>query len=168
MHRATAHEAKLSKDVPFVAEELKKAGFKTAMFSSNGYVSGKWGFDRGWDVNRNFIRESLPNGSEYLWKTAKAWLAPIAAKREFAYLATIEPHVAYTPRKEFLVKYWDKPYVGPIKPVLSGVQLGLRFNIEKLVAVLAGSAILQRRAHFFARLAHAGKNNAIAAYSDAT
>jgi len=125
VHRATAHEAKLSKDVPFVAEEMKKAGFKTAMFSSNGYVSSKWGFDRGWDVNRNFIRESLPNGSEYLWKTAKAWLAPIAAKRQFAYLATIEPHVAYTPRKEFLVKYWDKPYVGPIKPVQSGVQLGL-------------------------------------------
>ena len=48
------------------------------MFSSNGYVSSKWGFDRGWDVNRNFIRESLPNGSEYLWKTAKAWLTPIA------------------------------------------------------------------------------------------
>ena len=55
---------------------MKKAGFKTAMFSSNGYVSSKWGFDRGWDVNRNFIRESLPNGSEYLWKTAKAWLTP--------------------------------------------------------------------------------------------
>ena len=67
------------------------------MFSSNGYVSSKWGFDRGWDVNRNFIRESLPNGSEYLWKTAKAWLTPIAAKKQFAYLATIEPHVAYTP-----------------------------------------------------------------------
>ena len=125
VHRATAHEAKLSKDVPFVAEDMKKAGFKTGMFSSNGYVSSKWGFDRGWDVNRNFIRESLPNGSEYLWKTAKAWLTPIAAKKQFAYLATIEPHVAYTPRKEFLVKYWDKPYVGPIKPVLSGVQLGL-------------------------------------------
>jgi len=125
VHRATAHEARLSKDVPFIAEDMKKAGFKTAMFSSNGYVSSKWGFDRGWDVNRNFIRESLPNGSEYLWKTAKAWLTPIVAKREFAYLATIEPHVAYTPRKEFLAKYWDKPYVGPLKPVQTGVQLGL-------------------------------------------
>ena len=125
VHRATAHEARLAPEVPFVAEQLKKAGFKTAMFSSNGYVSSKWGFDRGWDVNRNFIRESLPNGAEYLWKTAKAWISPPAAKRQFAYLATIEPHVAYTPRKEFLVKYWDKPYVGPIKPVQSGVQLGL-------------------------------------------
>ncbi len=125
VHRATAHEARLSKDVPFIAEDMKKAGFKTGMFSSNGYISSKWGFDRGWDVNRNFIRESLANGSEFLWKTAKAWLTPIAAKRQFVYLATIEPHVAYTPRKEFLAKYWDKPYVGPIKPELSGVQLGL-------------------------------------------
>lgn len=125
VHRATAHDGKLSKDVPFVAEELKKAGFKTGMFSSNGYVSGKWGFDRGWDVNRNFIRESLPNGSEYLWKTAKAWIAPNVTKKQFAYLATIEPHVAYAPKKEFLVKYWDKPYTGPIKQNQSGVQLGL-------------------------------------------
>jgi choline-sulfatase len=125
VHRATAHESKLSKDAPFVAEEMKKAGFKTAMFSSNGYISGKWGFDRGWDVNRNFIRESLPNGSEYLWKTAKAWITPGLAKRQFVYLATIEPHVAYAPKKEFLVKYWDKAYAGPIKMNLSGVQLGL-------------------------------------------
>ena len=39
------------------------------------------------------------------------------------YLATIEPHVAYAPRREFLAKYWDRPYRGPIKPPLSGVQL---------------------------------------------
>ncbi len=125
VHRATAHEARLSPEVPFVAEELKKAGYKTAMFSSNGYVSSKWGFDRGWDVNRNFIRESLPNGADYLWKTAKAWIGTGIEKRQFAYLATIEPHVAYTPKKEFLAKYWDKVYTGPIKPVQSGVQLGL-------------------------------------------
>ena len=161
VHRATAHEAKLSKDVPFVAEELKKAGFKTAMFSSNGYVSGKWGFDRGWDVNRNFIRESLPNGSEYLWKTAKAWLTPIVAKKQFAYLATIEPHVAYTPRKEFLVKYWDKAYTGPIKPVQSGVQLGLikagklkvNDNDKKYLEALHDGEISQSDAAFAAFIA---------------
>jgi arylsulfatase A-like enzyme len=161
VHRATAHEAKLSRDVPFVAEEMKKAGFKTAMFSSNGYISSKWGFDRGWDVNRNFIRESLPNGSEYLWKTAKAWLQPIVAKKQFAYLATIEPHVAYTPRKEFLVKYWDKPYVGPIKPVQSGVQLGLikggklkiSDNDKKYLEALHDAEISQSDAAFAAFIA---------------
>ena len=124
VHKAIAHEARLSKDVPFVAEEMKKAGYKTAMFSSNGYVSSKWGFDRGWDINRNFIRESLPNGADYLWKTAKAWILPGLKKREFVYLATVEPHVIYNPPKEFLVKYWNKPYEGPIKPAQTGVQLG--------------------------------------------
>jgi arylsulfatase A-like enzyme len=126
VHKAVAHEARLSKDVPFVAEDMKKAGYRTAMFSSNGYVSSKWGFDRGWDVDRNFIRESLPNGAEYLWKTGKAWILPglKADKRDFVYLATVEPHVIYNPPKSFLVKYWDKPYTGPIKPALTGVQLG--------------------------------------------
>ncbi len=72
VHKATAHESKLSPTVPFVAEELKHDGYKTGMFSSNGYISSKWGFDRGWDVDRNFIRESLPNSADYLWKTAKS------------------------------------------------------------------------------------------------
>jgi choline-sulfatase len=125
VHHATAHESKLLATVPFVAEELKHDGYKTGMFSSNGYISAKWGFDRGWDIDRNFIRESLPNSADYLWKTAKAWITPLLSKRQFVYLATIEPHVAYTPKKEFLVKYWDKPYTGPLKPVQTGVQLGL-------------------------------------------
>ena len=125
VHKATAHEAKLSKSVNFIAEDLKKKGFKTAIFSSNGYVSSKWGFDRGWDAYRNFIRENLPNGAEYLWKTGKTWVLQNAKKREFAYLATVDPHVAYSPRAEFLKKYWNKPYKGPLKPALTGVQLGL-------------------------------------------
>jgi arylsulfatase A-like enzyme len=126
VHKAVAHEAKLSKEVPFVAEDMKRAGYRTGLFSSNGYVSSKWGFDRGWDESRNFIRESLPNGAEFLWKTGKQWLAPDwkADKRDFVYLATVEPHVIYNPPKAFLAKYWNKPYGGPIKPVLTAVQLG--------------------------------------------
>ena len=133
VHKAVAHEARLSRDVPFVAEEMKKAGYRTGMFSSNGYVSAKWGFDRGWDIDRNFIRESKPNSAPYLWKTAKEWILPNikAGRRDFVYLATIEPHVAYNPPKEFLVKYWNKPYIGPITPALTGEQLGL-IKIGKL------------------------------------
>jgi arylsulfatase A-like enzyme len=94
------------------------------MFSSNGYVSGKWGFDRGWDINRNFIRENLPNGADYLWKQAKTWIQANQKKPEFVYLATVEPHVIYNPKKEYLARYWKKPYKGPIKPALTGLQLG--------------------------------------------
>jgi hypothetical protein len=124
VHKATVHESKISREAPFVAESFKKAGFRTAMFSANGYVSPKWGFDRGWDENRNLIRENLPNNAETLWGLAKKWIVPGKAKPQFVYLAVIEPHVIYNPRKEFLLKYWNKPYNGPIKPVLTGIQLG--------------------------------------------
>jgi choline-sulfatase len=125
VHKATAHEGRLAAEVPFIAEELKKKGFKTAIFSSNGYVSGKWGFERGWDAYRNFIRENMPNGADHLWKTAKTWVVANQKSPQFVYLATVEPHVIYNPKPQFLAKYWKKPYKGPIKPNQSGVQLGL-------------------------------------------
>jgi choline-sulfatase len=126
VHGGIAHKARLSPDVAFIAEQMKKGGYRTGLFSSNGYVSSKWGFDRGWDETRNFIRESLPNGADYLWKTARTWMdgAGNRGKPKFLYLATVEPHVIYNPKKEFLARYWKKPYTGPIKPAQSGVQLG--------------------------------------------
>ncbi|HEY0710986.1 MAG TPA: sulfatase, partial [Polyangia bacterium] len=163
VHKATAHTARLSREVPFVAELMKKGGYKTGLFSSNGYVSGKWGFDRGWDEVRNFIRESLPNGAEYLWKTARTWLdlPGNKGKPTFLYLATVEPHVIYNPRKEFLERYWKKPYTGPIKPNQSGVQLGyiksgklkINDNDKKYLEALHDAEITQSDAAFGAFLA---------------
>ena len=124
VHKATEHESKINAQQPIAAEIFKKAGFRTGLFSSNGYVSSKWGFGRGFDENRNFVRENLPNGADNLWATAKKWIMPGKSKPQFVYLAVIEPHVIYNPKKEFLKKYWDKPYTGPIKPVLTGIQLG--------------------------------------------
>jgi len=124
VHRATEHESKINPALPILPEILKKSGFRTGLFSSNGYVSSKWGFGRGFDENRNFVRENLPNGADNLWATAKKWILPGKAKPQFVYLAVIEPHVIYNPKKEFLKMYWDKPYNGPIKPVLTGIQLG--------------------------------------------
>jgi arylsulfatase A-like enzyme len=124
VHKATEAESKISPQSAFAPEIFKKDGFRTALFSSNGYVSSKWGFGRGFDENRNFVRENLPNGADNLWATAKKWILPGKAKPQFVYLAVIEPHVIYNPKKEFLLKYWNKPYSGPIKPVLTGIQLG--------------------------------------------
>jgi arylsulfatase A-like enzyme len=124
VHRATEHTSKINTQLPIAAELFKKAGFRTALFSSNGYISPKWGFGRGFDEDVNFVRENLPNGADHLWATAKKWIVPGKSRPQFVYLAVIEPHVIYNPKKEFLQKYWNKPYNGPIKPVLTGIQLG--------------------------------------------
>ena len=125
--QATAHEARLSADAPFVAEDLKKAGYKTGMFSSNGYVSGKWGFDRGWDVNRNFIRESrCPTAPTTSGRRPRPGSTADHGQARSSSTWRPSSRTSRTaPKKEFLVKYWDKPYTGPIKPTQSGVQLGL-------------------------------------------
>jgi arylsulfatase A-like enzyme len=65
-----------------------------------------------------------------------------AGRREFAYLATVEPHVAYTPPQEYLRRYWNKPYHGPIKPALTGIQLGL-IGAGKLVIDANDKAYLE-------------------------
>ncbi len=136
VHRATEQSSKIDPRIPIAAELFKKGGFRTALFSANGYVSSKWGFGRGFDENVNFVRENLPNRADYLWATAKKWVLPGKEKPQFVYLAVIEPHVIYNPRPEFLIKYWDKPYHGPIKPVLTGIQLGkIKKGTLKLNAV---------------------------------
>ena len=81
VHKATEHESKINPQLPIAPELFKKAGFRTALFSSNGYVSSKWGFDRGFDENRNLIRENLPNGADNLWATAKKWIVPARPSR---------------------------------------------------------------------------------------
>lgn len=116
---------RLSTKLPLISELFQKAGFATAIFSSNGYVSDKWGFKRGWDAYRNFIREEKPNGATEIWKAAKPWLAEQAAakRRTFMYLATVEPHVGYNPPERYLKPYWPKPYRGPIRAARTSEQL---------------------------------------------
>ena len=50
--------------------------------------------------------------------------------------------MAYTPPQEFLRRYWNKPYHGPIKPALTGIQLGL-IGAGKLVIDANDKAYLE-------------------------
>jgi arylsulfatase A-like enzyme len=132
VHGLVDDNGRLPEDVPLVSERLRARGVRTGLFSSNGYVSEKWGFRRGWDAYRNFIRENLPNGATEIWKAARPFLESEtrAGKRVFLYLATAEPHVAYDPRPEFLERTWPRPYGGPVRP---------RDTAAQLVAIKRGS-----------------------------
>ncbi len=133
VHKMFEDKDRLAESLPVAAQVFDRAGFETAIFSSNGYVSDKWGFKKGWTAYKNFIREDLPNSADQVWKAARPWLEGEvkAGRRTFMYLATVDPHVAYNPPERFLKPYWPKPYKGPVIPVKTSEQL-YQIKINKL------------------------------------
>jgi arylsulfatase A-like enzyme len=123
VHGAVSPKTKLQDSVTMIGEQFKKAGYTTAMFSANGYVSDHWGFKQGWDAYRNVIRESLPNTADYLWKITRPWVEQHKNEKMFVYIATVDPHVIYNPQPQFAKTYFNKPYSGPIVPVKTGLQM---------------------------------------------
>jgi len=122
-HRTQTENAVLPKNVAMISEELRSRGLLTGGFIANGYVSEKFGFNRGWDYYENYIREKKPTEAEYVYTKALDWIGKVRDKRFFAYIHTIDPHVPYSPPDDFLALYDSKPYDGPIKPRMSHVQL---------------------------------------------
>lgn len=122
-HKAQTESAVLSSSVKMVSEELKNRGFTTGAFIANGYVSGKFGFKRGWDYYENYIREKKPTEAENVFNKSADWINKVRDKRFFAYIHTIDPHVPYAPPDDFIKLYDSKPYSGPIKPRMSHIQL---------------------------------------------
>lgn len=125
-HRGYDEKDRLAESLEFAGEILRKHGFFSATFLSNGYVSEKWGFNQGWDYYTNFVRDAKPSHAEWLWTHARDWLGKRKAgdRRTFLYLATIDPHVIYNPPKPYVAMYHPEPYAGIVKPVMTGLLLG--------------------------------------------
>ncbi len=122
-HKAQKEESKLSSSIPMISEMLKKQGIATGAFIANGYVSGKFGFERGWDEYTNYIRESKATSAQHVFGDAAAWIEANKDRRFYAYVHTIDPHVPYSPPDEFLQMYDKEPYSGPIVPRQTHLQL---------------------------------------------
>jgi len=138
-------------DTELIATAIKKQKREivTASYSSNGYVSNAFGFGQKWDYSRNMIREGKPNRTEYLYKAMFPVFERdnVIDKQFFLWLGTIDPHVAYNPRKSFLELYDKKPYRGVIKPyktasILLDIKRGKlkpsKRDWERLVALYHG------------------------------
>ncbi len=117
-HNTKKDESKLPSEVELISEHLKRAGFATAGFVANGYVSDRFGFDQGWDVFKNYIREEKPSEAEYVFHDGLAWLDKHAKsapdKPFFLYLQTIDPHVSYRDKGKFTHQYFEGDYKGPL------------------------------------------------------
>jgi choline-sulfatase len=134
-HQTKTETNKVPDSVQLASQHLRKLGFATAAFVANGYVSGKFGFERGWDQWTNYVREGKPNRAQFVADDVIAWLERRQKdKRFFLYVHTIDPHVPYMPPREYRALYDDDPYAGPVEAtetakLLEKIKVGaLRLN----------------------------------------
>ncbi len=124
-HQTKKDSSALPTDVEMISERLKKEGFQTAGFVANGYISEKFGFEKGWDVFKNYIRESKPSQAEHVYGDSLAWLKEHKDEKYFLYIQTIDPHVPYRHKGEATAQYYAGDYSGA---------LGNSISAEKQIA----------------------------------
>lgn len=118
-HGAKTDDARLPASAVMVSEIYKEAGFATASFIANGYVSDRFGFDQGWDHYTNYIRETRDTRAQTLFHDAGDWIEQHKNERFFVYVQTIDPHVPYDPADEYLRMYDTSDYSGQVTPRLT-------------------------------------------------
>ena len=110
----------LNRRIRVLPEHLREEGFRTAAFIANGYVSEKFGFERGWDDYTNYIRENKVSEAERVYTDAWKWVEKNGKDRFFLYIQTIDPHVPYAVPDSYLETYFPEPYKGSLGKRLDG------------------------------------------------
>lgn len=118
-----------------LADVLRQHGYYTAGFTGGGFVAASFGFDKGFDLYREYpkgLRDSLPD--------LRSWLVQEAPTRApyFVFLHTYDVHVPYQPLPLFGELY-DRGYAGPVVPELTSIfqrqYLGLNPPDERFLAI---------------------------------
>jgi len=125
-HNTKRDAASLPDAALTLGEIYQEAGFDTAAFLANGYVSDRFGFKQGWDHYTNYIREGRSTEAEKVFEEAAEWIEANKDDRFFVYIQTIDPHVPYDPPDEYLRMYDPNPeqYTGIVRNRSTGNQLG--------------------------------------------
>jgi len=101
-HQVVEDDLALSPDVPVITEALQKAGYTTAAFVSTVYVSGAYGFARGFDQYEDYgigEHENLAHAVrvDRIVRDAKAWVKEHGqGKPVFLFVHIYDVHYPYT------------------------------------------------------------------------
>jgi arylsulfatase A-like enzyme len=139
-----------------LATSLRAAGFRTAAFSENPYVTAPFGFDRGFDEFHEYFPKALldQNPRDYRTDSARpttdaiAWLAAHADDRAFLYLHLLAPHSPYAPPPPFRGRF-----VAPDARLDGATETLLRVNEGTLAA--SAPDVEQLRLRYLENLAYA-------------
>jgi arylsulfatase A-like enzyme len=94
-HHARLDFTKIAPQQRMLAEVLRQAGYRTAAFTGDGYVSASFGFGQGFEI----YHESDDRRDDELERTlelALAWTRKVADDPFFLFLHTYEVHSPYT------------------------------------------------------------------------
>lgn len=116
-HLVQTDSAKLSDSITMISEIYQKAGFDTASFITNSFVSPEFGFNQGWDLNVNmdYLSDTNEGKAENVFAAAGDWVEKHQSGPFFLYVQTIDPHAPYDPPPRYLEMYDPKPYEGQVK-----------------------------------------------------
>ncbi len=117
-HGGRLGSVRLDESEVMLAEILKGAGYATAGFVAHPFLSGEWGFDRGFDLYRRFsTRADLQADRAQLWLEWHRFHASrgLAAPNFFLFLHFIDPHETYSAPSPYGEKYFPD-YRGPRRP----------------------------------------------------
>jgi arylsulfatase len=113
IHRRAAAE---SGEVPTIAKLFGRAGFQTAGFSGNPWVSESFGARMGFE---RFIERSSTSPSRATHEISRqlvedflTWLEHDRNRRFFAYVHLLPPHNPYLPPRELALRFRDPSYGG--------------------------------------------------------
>ena len=105
----------LSDKVPLVAEQLKKAGYRTAAFVSAFAVDRRFGLARGFDVYDDQFGAAAERGAgETTDRALKEIAAGGGGAPLFLWVHYYDPHFPYVPPEPFKSKFARQPYFGEI------------------------------------------------------
>lgn len=112
--------SQLSRKSPLLAQVLRRNGFRTAAFTNGGNVSGKLGFERGFD---SYFETRSQSGLEEIFPQFESWLRQNdqEAREEpfFLFLHTYDIHHPYDPPAEYQKLFADG-YEGRITGASTG------------------------------------------------
>lgn len=90
-------------------EAFLNQGFRTAAFTEGGFVSGRFGFSRGFETYTE-DRVLVWTGGNHVFKKGMRYLEEVdAGESFFMFLHTYAAHDPYTPPKECRSLFWEGP-----------------------------------------------------------
>lgn len=122
----------LDPGVGLLAEALSRAGYRTAGFAANDYLSGAYGFSRGFDTYEvvPYRGNDLPL-AEAVVRRALRWLRRLEADRPFfLFVHLMDPHYPYDAPPPFAGRY-SAEYQGRIDGSPNSIVANLRSRMAR-------------------------------------